>query len=628
MTEEKLTREELAPAVTTSEPKPEDTTALETARRQPKVYDFTRPDKFTLDQIRTISIMHETAARLMTTSLSAALRILAHVHVAFVDQLTFEEFIRSVSNPSSLSIVSLEPLNGTAVFQIDPAVTFSIVDRLLGGKGSTEGANLGRDLTDIEHTLVEGLVKRLLPNLAEGWKEVIPLRPRLTSIETNPQFAQIVPPSEMVVLVNFETRIGDVVGAMNLALPFITIEPIIGKLSAEYWYTSLRKRDGAPSATPAGLDIPAEVCVEGEKLSMRQLGRLAKGSLVRVSAHARGEAFLRMGGRVILRLENRPGAKGKPFSYAVTESTSTDKASYTRPAAGKVAPSPWEEGVRRTLEELGSRIGDSLMLMKNEVAELRQQQEAITDQLTFGTSNGAAVEPAKSPETRVPFESVRRADPAHLLNFIRQEHPQTVALVLAYLEPQTAGVILGGLPPETQPDVARRIATMSRIAPEVLRAVEGVLEKKLSTLSAEEQTSVGGVQSVVEILNISSRSLEKNVVESLEKLSADLAEEIKRRMFVFEDISLLGEETAGLILRRIDPEDLLRAMKTAPENVKSFIWDCLPPADAQKLKVRFEELGRVRLSEVDAAQQRIIAKIREMDEVGEIVVARPGETVG
>ena len=208
-------------------------------QRKIKIYDFKRPDKFSKDQIRTVSIMHETFARLTTTSLSAQLRSLVHVHVASVDQLTYEEFIRSIPNPTTLAVVDMDPLKGSAILEIDPAITFSIIDRLFGGQG--EGTKFSRELTDIEQSVMEGIIVRVLGNLRESWSTVIDLRPRLGGIEINPQFAGIVPPQEMVVLVTLETKVGEVEGMMNLCIPYLTIEPIISKLSAQYWYSSVRR---------------------------------------------------------------------------------------------------------------------------------------------------------------------------------------------------------------------------------------------------------------------------------------------------------------------------------------------------------------------------------------------------
>jgi flagellar motor switch protein FliM len=217
-------------------------------QRKIKIYDFKRPDKFSKEQIRTVSIMHETFARLTTTSLSAQLRSLVQVHVASVDQLTYEEFIRSIPNPTTLAVINMDPLKGSAILEIDPAITFSIIDRLFGGQG--EGTKVTRDLTDIEQSVMESIIVRILGNMREAWSQVIDLRPRLGQIETNPQFAQIVPPTEMVVLVTLETKVGDVEGMMNFCIPYLTIEPIISKLSAQYWYSTVRR-----GATTENLNI-------------------------------------------------------------------------------------------------------------------------------------------------------------------------------------------------------------------------------------------------------------------------------------------------------------------------------------------------------------------------------------
>ncbi|MDR1302014.1 MAG: flagellar motor switch protein FliM [Treponema sp.] len=208
--------------------------------RKIKIYDFKRPDKFSKEQIRTVSIMHETFARLTTTALSANLRSMVHVHVASVDQLTYEEFIRSIPTPTTLAIINMDPLKGNAILEIDPAITFSIIDRLFGGTGV--GTKAQHELTDIETSVMEGIIVRILGNMREAWTTVIDLRPRLGQIDTNPQFAQIVPPTEMVVLVTLETKVGEVEGMMNFCIPYLTIEPIIGKLSAQFWYSAVTRR--------------------------------------------------------------------------------------------------------------------------------------------------------------------------------------------------------------------------------------------------------------------------------------------------------------------------------------------------------------------------------------------------
>ncbi len=224
-----------------------------------------------------------------------------------------------------------------------------------------------------------------------------------------------------------------------------------------------------------------------------------------------------------------------------------------------------------------------------------------------------------------PFDFIRRTDPAHLLNFIQQEHPQTIALILAYLEPQKASIILGSLPHESQSDVAKRIAVMDRVSPETLREVERVLEKKLSTISQEDYTAAGGVENIVEILNLVDRSTEKIIIESLEEEDPELAEEIKKRMFVFEDIVLLDDRAIQKVLREVDTAELAKALRGVEAEVQDKIFRNMSKRAASLLKEEMEYMGPVRLKDVEETQQKIVSIIRKLEDQGEIVVARSGE---
>lgn len=289
--------------------------------RKIKIYDFKRPDKFSKEQLRTVSNMHETFARLTTTSLSAQLRSLVHVHVASVDQLTYEEFIRSIPTPTTLAVVNMDPLKGNAVLEIDPTITFCMIDRLFGGRGTTTG-NKNRDLTDIEQSVMEGIIVRILANMREAWTQVIDLRPRLGQIETNPQFAQIVPPSEMVVLVTLEMKVGDEEGMMNFCIPYLTIEPIISKLSSQFWFSSVRRSSTTQylgtlkeKLSSVEMDVVAEV--GSINLPIREVLSLRVGDVVRLSN-------IRMGEPLTLSVGNKkkfycqPGVVGKKMAVQVT----------------------------------------------------------------------------------------------------------------------------------------------------------------------------------------------------------------------------------------------------------------------------------------------------------------------
>ncbi|HMV77232.1 MAG TPA: flagellar motor switch protein FliG [Leptospiraceae bacterium] len=224
-----------------------------------------------------------------------------------------------------------------------------------------------------------------------------------------------------------------------------------------------------------------------------------------------------------------------------------------------------------------------------------------------------------------PFDFVRRTDPAQLLNFIQGEHPQTIALILSYLDPNKAATILSALQHNIQADVAKRIATMDRVSPDVLREVERVLERKLSTLASEDYTSAGGIDAVVEILNNVDRGTEKTIIEALEEEDPELAEEIKKRMFVFEDIVLLDDRAIQKVMREVDNTDLAKALKSVDAEVQEKIFKNMSKRAASLLREDMDFMGPVRLKDVEDAQQKIVNIIRKLEEQGEIVVARSAE---
>lgn len=224
-----------------------------------------------------------------------------------------------------------------------------------------------------------------------------------------------------------------------------------------------------------------------------------------------------------------------------------------------------------------------------------------------------------------PFDFVRRQDPAQLLNFIQNEHPQTIALILSYLDPVKSAQILSSLQVNIQPDVARRIAKMDRTSPEVLREVERVLERKLSTLSNEDYTMAGGIEAIVEVLNNVDRGTEKSIIEALEENDPELAEEIKKKMFVFEDIVLLDDKAIQKVLRELDNQDLAKSLKAVDTEVQEKIFKNMSKRAAALLREDMEFMGPIRLKDVEEAQQKIVNIIRKLEEEGEIVVARAGE---
>ena len=285
--------DQLLTAISSGDTEPEDFKSINDNRKI-KIYDFKRPDKFSTEATRTIKMMHETFARQTTTTLSAQLRTLAHVHVATVEQLTYEEFIRSIPAPTTLALINMDPLPGSAVLEIDPSITFSIIDRLFGGKG--QSIKIQRELTDIEGSVMEGIIVKILANMREAWNTVIDLRPRLGTIETTPQFAQIVPPNDIVILVTLEVKVGDEEGMMNFCLPYVTVEPVVSKLSTQYWFTSVRRSSTTQHLAVlkeklAAVEVDVAAEVGSLDISVSDVLSLGVGDIIRLPSVQVGDPF-------------------------------------------------------------------------------------------------------------------------------------------------------------------------------------------------------------------------------------------------------------------------------------------------------------------------------------------------
>jgi flagellar motor switch protein FliM len=292
------------------------------ADRRIKTYDFKRPDKFSKDQIRTLQMIHESFARSTTTELSAQLRSLASLSVASVDQLSYEEFMKVVPSPTALGVIDMDPLEGKALLEMDPALAFQIVDRLFGGTGETTPADIERELTDIEHSVIERVFMSILNNLRDAWENILDLRPRLEQIESNPQFVQIVPPNDMVVLITFDTKIGDVEGMANLCIPYVILGPVVDQLSATYWYSS-----GEQGLTDEEMDrlrqqldfveVPVSVQVGRTEISSQDIINLEEGDILKLDTDMDEPFKLSINGNP--KYDCKPGLRGKTLAVQVLE---------------------------------------------------------------------------------------------------------------------------------------------------------------------------------------------------------------------------------------------------------------------------------------------------------------------
>ncbi len=289
-------------------------------KQKVKIYDFKRPDKLSKDQLRTIQMIHETFGRLNTTMLSAQLRTAVQIQVISVDQLTYEEFIRSIPEFTILSIFDMTNLEGNALLELNPNIVFAIIDRLFGGPG--ESMDITRELTDIELTVIESVILKLLGNLKESWENVFEVQPRIEQIESNPQFVQIVGPNEMVVIVTFEIKIGEAEGMMNICLPAPLIDPIIPRLSAQYWFSSIKKEKTEENilAIKQRLNrvrVPLVVRVGRTNVSLNELLTLKAQDVLVLDQNIHKPLDILVGNKV--KFKASPGTEGNRMAVSIEE---------------------------------------------------------------------------------------------------------------------------------------------------------------------------------------------------------------------------------------------------------------------------------------------------------------------
>lgn len=283
-------------------------------------YDFKKQNKFSKEHIRTLSMIHEAFSRILSTALSAQLRMLVQIEIISVEQLTFDEYSRSLPSPTILNVFTMEPLIGTALFEINLDMASAIIDRMLGGPGKV--TRIRRDLSDIERTLVGNITNRTLASLAEAWSNIIQLTPKLETMEMNPRFIQIVPPSDAVVLIIFEAKFGENMGPLSLCIPYIVLEPVMGKISAQTMFAMNRQTVTAEHR--AGLEhrvsrtaVEVSVLLGRTTIQVDDLLGLQAGDVLPLHAPVGRDLEVQVGNR--LKFRGHPGVVRNHMAVQVTD---------------------------------------------------------------------------------------------------------------------------------------------------------------------------------------------------------------------------------------------------------------------------------------------------------------------
>lgn len=279
--------------------------------RRVRPYDFGRPNKLSKDQLRTLQMMHESFARGVATSLSAYLRTFVEAEVVSCDAMLYEEFARVVSNPGIMAIFSLPPLEGSVVLEVNPDIGFAIIDRLLGGPGTVP--KFVRELTELEQPVMRRVVERIMENLSDSWSHVVAIEPRFEQLELNPQFTQLVPPKDMVVVIGVAVSLRGATGRFNLCIPYDVIEPVVPKLSAHYLFSGSRK-EASPAQSEAlrrrlrQLYVPIQVILGEAQVTVGELLDLQVGDYIPLDTKADGVLPVLVGSK--LKFLARPGRSG------------------------------------------------------------------------------------------------------------------------------------------------------------------------------------------------------------------------------------------------------------------------------------------------------------------------------
>jgi len=304
----------------------EDSSSLEELKREEtarkiKVYDFKRPDKFSKDQIRTLYMLHESFARMLNTYMSSHLRTLVNVDVASVEQLTYQEFVQSLANPSVITILGVPPLKGNIIFEISTEIAFAYLDRVFGGDGTT--TMKPRVLTEIEDAVMRRFVNSAMERFKESWSNVTPMNPILEATESNPQFTQIVPPNDMVVIVTMQAKLGEVEGMINICIPYLVLEPIMSKLTTTFWVAATAAKDdksGYAEVIRQKLNktkVPFVVEVGRVQITIREFLTLGFGDVLQLNTKVKEDFPCMIGSNA--KFFCRPGTFGKKLAVQITQ---------------------------------------------------------------------------------------------------------------------------------------------------------------------------------------------------------------------------------------------------------------------------------------------------------------------
>jgi flagellar motor switch protein FliM len=571
-----------------------------------KLYDFYRPDKFSKEQIRILSMIHETFANLMAIHLSRTLKTMVKTEVDLVDQMTFKESMHEVDDPSSLMIYGLQPLKGSALLEVERDLSFAMLDRLTGGSGVPE--DLNREFTDLEGEILSKIGGDFCKVIDNSWSAALDMRSRFVQLETMSKFAQIVPPTEMIILVRFAIESPKVKSRISMIYPYLTLEPIIDRLSARYWYQAIyHKERSANRRVTENLMLNADIRLKAEPMNLAALRRLKPGDALSISGEQLRSPSIYVNGSPVLRCAWKEPDFDSP-AMLIPQEAAKDA---LEPSQSETGGDSVSDAIEKAFSEVTEKFSSEFRRLEKRLARMDEAQE-LEDLSAFRNVHAE-------------FGDFSVAQGEYLHAVLQEQYPQIQAAILSQLSNPLAADYISRLEGALRLNVMRRISDMGSCQEWVMMMLADFLRQRIQ--ETDSLDFGGGIEKTVEILNYVPAAVEKDVILAWEKLDPEYCEELKNRMFVFEDLTLLDERTMQKLLEQCPLDDFALAIKQIDETVTRHIKSCIGEADYGSLIGRSAELGPVRQRDVDAARLRIIEVLKEMDQSGEVVVARPGEMV-
>ena len=579
-----------------------------------KLYDWRRPDKFSLEQVHVVRALHETFSRASAPILSGIAGSPVELTCSSVDQMTFVEFMESLPSVAAYLPLALPPLKGSLLMQLDGTLAESLVRRATGYPDlARSGAQASRELTEIEAVVLRDVVESVLPSLDEAWRPVIDLSSSVIDVETDPQSVQLVPATEMILLATVEVRLGETVGHINFAIPFLTIEPVVERLSAQWWYSSaVRNRTHLLAERAVDIPVEVELAADAGSVAIAELPAIVRGQPVELPTLSERALAVFAG--------------GVPVATALAD---TGQLSLAEPLVARVTAYRRGSTIRRLTAPptrdtpCSGRLADALGSLEARVAamqgaleEMREDRASLLSDIGEEPQTYRAVDDAP--------ELVRRHQREIALS-LAGEHFTVTGFVLSGLAPEVAAAVLAELEPSAQPAVIRAITSLRHGDRELHRKLLAFLGRRISR-SLETQTP-GGAATSAEILNHVPRSVEKHVMETFLKEEKELFDRIAPLMFVFEDFVLLDADAIRKVTAGVSVPELALAMKGVPAEVADHILRAVDEETAAAVTDAVDSLGRVRRQDVESAQRDLIEELRRLEEAGEVVVGRTGEVL-